>query len=237
MSRRIFHTILAILTVLLLTQCAMPTVPVVMAAEDIGAGMPLETHHLRIENLPAVQVPTDAVSNLERLLGQAPRVILQSGELITQSMVGPPVELTGYERGLALPVQVESPDFQISPGEVVAVKGVLELSTERGLVEVTILIPGHRLIWLSPKFRQEVTGVAMIAFDMRPVPIHYRDSRSEDATSSKLSLLDDFLQIGSPIEVVEVIRAAGGTLTLVESPSSNDSLLPNSMMVTYKSMP
>ena len=66
-----------------------PVEKVVVATQDIPAGVTLEEKHLTVVEMPAKLVPADAVTDAEKLIGQTLRTATAAKMPVLTSMVGP----------------------------------------------------------------------------------------------------------------------------------------------------
>ena len=82
-----------------------PTVDIVVAARDLGAGAALTPADLALRTLPADQAPSDAASDPAALVGHTLAVARFQGEPISPKHLGPGVNLGPDERAVAVRVQ------------------------------------------------------------------------------------------------------------------------------------
>lgn len=211
------------------------TAPVVVAAQDLAAGIELQNYHLRVVQVPVADQPSGAVADAKTLVGQTLMQVRLDGEAIGTRMVGPPVVLLAHERAIFLPLQSLSNLFgPVKLGDAVDLVGKFKQPfTSRAEVALTVRIPNVRVFGLSPEFRENGQGNALLAFDARSMPVLYRDL--EDSSNSFTWHLspDEISFMGNTLEIAALIHSVDGTFTLAQIPE--DRIEPrHSVWVTWE---
>lgn len=130
-----------------------PTVPVVVAARDLGAGATLTPADLDVVMLPVDQAPADAAAAVEDLVGKSLAVVRFAGEPITPRHLGVAVSLAPDERGIAVRVTADTGlAGLIAPGQKVGLVATFQdRQTRRAFAKV--LFEDVRVLYVSPGFR------------------------------------------------------------------------------------
>jgi len=131
-----------------------PTVSVVTAARDLGAGAVLTAADLSTITLPADQAPADAVADAAALTGQTLAVVRFAGEAVTLRHLGPAVALAPDERGVAVQVQADTGlAGLLRPGMTVGVVATLEERDSLGFAKA--VLDNLRVVYVPPTFQAQ----------------------------------------------------------------------------------
>jgi hypothetical protein len=134
-----------------------PTVPVVVAAVDLGAGTLLSPADLKSVVMPVESAPADSISDPALLVGQSLSVVRYAGEPVTPRHLGPAVVLAPDERGIAVRVAADTGlAGLLRPGMEVGVVATLPLpSTDRheGATFAKSTLEGLRVLYVPPSFQ------------------------------------------------------------------------------------
>ena len=129
-----------------------PTVQVVVAARDLGAGALLTAADLTTITIQADQAPVDAVSDPSPLVGQSLAVVRFQGEAVTARHLGPAVIVQPYERAVSLLVKQDQGLAGIlRPGMHVGV--VATLPDDDGNLFAKTMLEDLRVLYVSPDFQ------------------------------------------------------------------------------------
>ncbi len=178
-----------------------PTVSVVTAARDLGAGAVLTAADLSVITMPADQAPADAVADPAVLTGQTLAVVRFAGEAVTPRHLGPAVALAPDERGVAVQVQADTGlAGLLRPGMTVGVVATLEEQDSLGFAKA--VLDNLRVVYVPPTFQAQpaldlVTvdgtgtsgatqvnldkGVIVLAVPMGVVEVRYEEAIHESA--------------------------------------------------------
>ncbi len=129
-----------------------PTVDIVVAARDMGAGTVLAPADLALRTLPADQAPPDAVSDPTELVGHTLAVARFQGEPVSPKHLGPGVSLQPDERAVAVRVKRDRGlAGLLRPGARVGV--VATLPDADGDLFAKAVIEDLRVLYVSPEFQ------------------------------------------------------------------------------------
>ncbi len=129
-----------------------PTVDIVVAARDLGAGTALTPADLALRTLPADQAPPDAVGDPAALVGHTLAVARFQGEPISPRHLGPGVSLRPDERAVAVRVKRDRGlAGLLRPGARVGV--VATLPDDNGDLFAKAVIEDLRVLYVSPEFQ------------------------------------------------------------------------------------
>ncbi len=129
-----------------------PTVDIVVAARDLGAGAALTPADLALRTLPADQAPPDATSDPATLVGHTLAVARFQGEPISPKHLGPGVSLEPDERAVAVRVKRDRGlAGLLRPGARVGV--VATLPDTDGDLFAKAVIEDLRVLYVSPEFQ------------------------------------------------------------------------------------
>ena len=151
------------LMALLLWPQQTPTVSVVTAARDLGAGAVLTSADLTVITMPADQAHADAVADPAALTGQTLAVVRFAGEAVTPRHLGPTVALAPDERGVAVQVQADTGlAGLLRPGMVVGVVATLDAPSSevgggsgRGSGFAKAVLDNLRVVYVPPTFQAQ----------------------------------------------------------------------------------
>ncbi len=129
-----------------------PTVDIVIAARDLGAGAILTPADLTLRTLPTDQAPPDAASDPAALVGKTLAVARFQGEPISPRHLGPGVSLGPDERAVAVRVKRDRGlAGLLRPGARVGV--VATLPDADGALFAKAVIEDLRVLYVSPEFQ------------------------------------------------------------------------------------
>lgn len=129
-----------------------PTVAVLVASRDLGAGSVLTAADLTPLSLEAGLAPADAVADPVSLVGQTLAVVRFQGEPVTLRHLGPAVAVQSDERAVSLRVEQDQGLAGIlRPGMHVGVVATLE--DELGGVYAKAMLEDLRVVYVSPDFQ------------------------------------------------------------------------------------
>jgi pilus assembly protein CpaB len=129
-------------------------VPVVVAADDVQVGAKLDTHDVRIINLPATAVPPGAYTKATQVLGRGAVLPLSQGEFIL------PSKLAALNAGAGLPSLIPQGMRAVSVrvNDVVSVAGFVQPGTR-----VDVLATGNEENGNDRQTTTVLENVAVIA--------------------------------------------------------------------------
>lgn len=241
--------LLGIVTAILLALTLWPNEPaqrtVVVAARDLGAGAQLTAADLTLKTMPDPDVPADAVSNAESLLGQTLTMVRFAGEPVTLRQIGEAVTLAADERGIAVRVAADTGIAGLlRPGMNVGV--VATLPDADGATYAKALLEGLRVLYVPPDFQarpytpisaqmqvsngeastpvvnsppnaQVDEGVVVLAASTQPITVTYQ--LPSDATELAVTLGNVATErVVTPIELLAALNASNAAFTLVLTP-------------------
>ena len=129
-----------------------PTVDIVVAARDLGAGAILTPADLALRTLPADQAPPDAMGDPAELVGHTLAVARFQGEPVSPKHLGPGVSLGPDERAVAVRVKRDRGlAGLLRPGARVGV--VATLPDADGDLFAKAVIEDLRVLYVSPEFQ------------------------------------------------------------------------------------
>ena len=129
-----------------------PTVDIVVATRDLGAGAVLTPADLALRTLPADQAPPDAVGDPAELVGHTLAVARFQGEPISPKHLGPGVSLEPDERAVAVQVKRDRGlAGLLRPGARVGV--VATMPDDNGDLFAKAVIEDLRVLYVSPEFQ------------------------------------------------------------------------------------
>lgn len=129
-----------------------PTISVLVAARDLGAGSVLTAADLTPLSLEAGLAPADAIADAASLVGQTLAVVRFQGEPVTLRHLGPAVAVQSDERAVSLRVEQDQGLAGIlRPGMHVGVVATLE--DELGGVYAKAMLEDLRVVYVSPDFQ------------------------------------------------------------------------------------
>lgn len=129
-----------------------PTVAVLVASRDLGAGSVLTAADLTPLSLEAGLAPADAIADPAQLTGHTLAVVRFQGEPITLRHLGPSVAVQPDERAVSLRVEQDQGLAGIlRPGMHVGVVATLE--DELGGVYAKAMLEDLRVVYVSPDFQ------------------------------------------------------------------------------------
>jgi len=129
-----------------------PTVAVLVASRDLGAGSVLTAADLTPLSLEAGLAPADAIADPAQLTGQTLAVVRFQGEPVTLRHLGPSVAVQPDEWAVSLRVEQDQGLAGIlRPGMHVGVVATLE--DELGGVYAKAMLENLRVVYVSPDFQ------------------------------------------------------------------------------------
>ncbi|MCO6451205.1 MAG: Flp pilus assembly protein CpaB [Caldilineales bacterium] len=129
-----------------------PTVDVVVAARDLGAGAVLSAADLSTITQAADLAPAESVSDVALLIGQTLAVVRYQGEAVSVRHLGQPVTLQPHERAVSLRVeQDQGLGGILRPGMYVGV--VATLTDANGDLYAKAVVEDLRVLYVSPEFQ------------------------------------------------------------------------------------
>ena len=147
----VFGLITFLLLALLLWPSGPQTVPVVVAAADLGAGTTLTPADVQVVEMSAGAAPQDAVGDPAEVVGRTLAVVRFAGEPITPRHLGPAVKLRPDERAVAVKVRADTGlAGLLRPGMKVGV--VATLRDTSGNVYAKATVEGLRVLYVPPSF-------------------------------------------------------------------------------------
>lgn len=198
----------AILVLIVIWPRQEPTVRIVVAARDLGAGTILQASDLELREVPKKEAPADAVSDPNQLVGKMLAVIRFRGEPITPRSLGPTVQLGPDERGIGVRVRSDTSVAGIlRPGMKVGVIAVVR-DQETNTLKAKAMLEGLRVLYVPPEFqarpyepleakavvsRKKTTGTTstsrvregtlVLAASVLPEPVYYLSQETAQALS------------------------------------------------------
>ena len=143
----------AVLVLIVIWPRQEPTVRIVVAARDLGAGTILQASDLELRDVPKKEVPADAITDPNQLVGKMLAVIRFRGEPITPRSLGPTVQLEPDERGIGVRVRADTSVAGIlRPGMKVGVIAVVR-DQETNTLRAKAMLEGLRVLYVPPEFQ------------------------------------------------------------------------------------
>lgn len=243
--------LLGIVTAVLLALTLWPNEPaqrtVVVAARDLGAGAQLTAADLTLKTLPEADVPADAVSSADSLLGQTLTMVRFAGEPVTLRQIGEAVTLAADERGIAVRVAADTGIAGLlRPGMNVGV--IATLPDADGATYAKALLEGLRVLYVPPDFQarpytpisaqmqvsngaastpvvnapsntQVDEGVVVLAASTQPMTVTYQlASNGIEVTTTPNNPATE--RVITPIELLAALNATNAAFTLVLTPDT-----------------
>ncbi len=143
----------AVLVLIVIWPREEPTVRIVVAARDLGAGTILQASDLEVREVPKKEAPADAVTDPAQLVGRMLAVIRFRGEPVTPRSLGPTVQLEPHERGIGVRVRADTSVAGIlRPGMTVGVIAVVR-DQETNSLQAKAMLEGLRVLYVPPEFQ------------------------------------------------------------------------------------